>query len=75
VDRRRFSIGFFGPTLGLARWSGQHRQATLTELVERNIGLATGGVLGREAMVQLLTIPITLAVGATIIGMVFLIER
>src|SRR5262249_26388926 len=72
-----FAIVFFGLTLRLASWAASDPrwrrgpETSLAESVEANVALATGVVAGREALVQLLVIPVSLAIGATVIGIVF----
>ena len=75
-----FALVFFGLTLGLARWAADDARWTqradprsLSDFVEDNVAIATGVIAAREAMVQLLTLPVVLAVGATLIGIVFLV--
>ena len=73
-----FALVFFALTLGLARraandprWA-RGGQPPLADFVEDNVATATGVIAAREAMIQLLTLPIVLAIGATIIAIVFL---
>jgi hypothetical protein len=76
-----FAFLFFALTLGLSRWAGDDPRWTrrppppLADFVDDNVAVATGAIPGREAMAQVLTLPITLAIGATIIGLVFLFVR
>jgi hypothetical protein len=69
---------FFALTLGLARWAAddprwtRSERPSLSDFVEDNVAIATGVIAAREAMIQLLTLPIVLAVGATAIAIVFL---
>jgi hypothetical protein len=74
-----FAVVFFALTLGLARWAADDPRWTRTgrprpfrDFVAGNVAIFTGAIAGKEAMTQLLTLPIALAVGATIIGIVFL---
>jgi hypothetical protein len=74
-----FGIIFFGLTLGIAgraarepRWGG--RPASFRDFVRGQVAIQTGRVTGSEAMVQLLTLPIVLALGATAIGLVFVLS-
>ncbi len=71
-----FAVIFFGLTLGIAarnardpRWS--EGPVSFAEFVDDNVATYTGRIAGREAMLELLTLPITLALGATAIGLVF----
>jgi hypothetical protein len=73
-----FAMVFFGLTLGLGRWAAddprwqdEGRRPTLEEFAHDNVATATGVIAGREAMVQILTLPIVLAVGGAAIGIVF----
>jgi hypothetical protein len=76
-----FAVVFFALTLGLARWAAddprwtRHRGRPFRDFVESNVAIFTGAIAAREAMTQLLTLPIALAAGATIIGIVFLVVR
>jgi hypothetical protein len=72
-----FAVIFFTLTLGLAaraardrRWRGEDDE-TLTEFAEDNVSIATGTISGREALIQVLVLPATLAVGMIAIGLVF----
>ena len=76
-----FAMIFFTLTLGLAsraardqRWGGTGERLTresLAEFVEGDIEIATGTLSGREALVQILVLPMTLAAGMVVIGLVF----
>ncbi len=73
-----FGMIFFGLTLGLARWAARDKrwsppghQPTFDEFVDDNADTATGIIAGREAALQILTLPVVLALGATAIGVVF----
>jgi hypothetical protein len=72
-----FAVMFFGLTLGLARraamdkrWGSDSKQSVV-EFVEKNVGVATGTIAAREAMVQIITLPLVLALGGTAIGIIF----
>jgi len=73
-----FALGFFALTVGLARWAADDPRwargghPPLSDFVEDNVATATGVIAARQAMIQLLTLPIALAIGATVIGIVFL---
>ena len=76
-----FAVIFFTLTLSLSRraavdprWGGRSR-ATFTEFIEDNVAIATGTVSGREAMLQILLLPATLALGMIAIGLVFALAR
>ncbi len=43
----------------------------LAEFVEDDIEIATGTISGREALVQIIVLPMTLAAGMVIIGLIF----
>jgi len=76
-----FALIFFALTLGLARWAADDTrwrrtdEPPLSDFVEDNVAIATGVIAAREAMIQLLTLPVALAVGGTLIGIVFLVVR
>jgi hypothetical protein len=76
-----FALIFFGLTLGLARraaddprWNPHGRRRTLADAIDGNVDTATGAIPGRAALVELLTLPITLAIGATVIAAIFIAE-
>jgi preprotein translocase subunit SecG len=71
------AVIFFGLTLGLGlrsahqrRWS--EKPVSFDRFVHDDVAIETGKVPGREALVELLTLPMTLALGATVIGIIFL---
>ena len=71
-----FSVIFFGLVLGLAwkvagdpRWG--ESPASLEEFAEGNVSVGTGVIAGREAMIQVLMLPVALAFAATAIAVVF----
>ena len=71
-----FSVIFFGLVLGTAARAGSDprwgdRPARFHDFVEDNVSVATGIVSGREAMIQMLMLPVTLAIGATAIAVVY----
>jgi hypothetical protein len=72
-----FAAGFFVLTLGLARWAADDPRwarrgpAGFADFIGSNVAIFTGAIYGREAMTQLLTLPVALTLGATIIGIVF----
>ena len=73
-----FAVLFFALTLGLARWAADDPRWTprkgrrpFAEFIDGNVAIFTGAIHGREATTQLLTIPVSLALGATLIGIVF----
>jgi hypothetical protein len=72
-----FAVIFFTLTVGLAarvardrRW-GRHDRATLAQFVEDDVSTATGTMSGREALIEILVLPITLAAGMIVIGLIF----
>jgi hypothetical protein len=72
-----FALMFFTVTLKLAskaarqeRWADTVR-TTLSDFVHDNVALETGLIGGREALIEITMLPITLAIGATIIGIIF----
>lgn len=74
-----FSVMFFGLTLKIAvRASHQRRWAdkpvSFDRFVHDDVAIESGKIPGAEALVELLTLPITLAIGATVIGIVFLLS-
>jgi hypothetical protein len=72
-----FAVIFFALTLGLAgraaedrRWGGPEHES-LSEFARDNMATLTGVISGREAIVEVLVIPVTLAFGMVAIGFVF----
>ena len=72
-----FAVIFFSLTLGLSgqvardrRWGGESR-STLVEFAEDNVSIATGTISGREALIQILVLPATLAAGMIVIGLIY----
>src|SRR5215212_4884406 len=61
-----FAFLFFALTLGLSRWAADDPRWTamspppLAEFVNDNVAVGTGAISAREAMAQVLTLPITL---------------
>lgn len=75
-----FGIIFFGLTIGLAmhasgsgRWIGSAK--SFRQFVRGEVGTHTGPISGREALVQLTVLPVTLALGGMAIGLVYLFVR
>ncbi len=75
-----FAVIFFTLTLSLSshaardpRWAGDRRRAdnTLDSLARGRVAIATGTISGRDAMVQVLVLPVTLAAGMVVIGLIF----
>jgi hypothetical protein len=72
-----FAVMFCTLTLSLAsRAAGDKRWAeggrtTFSEFVHDNVDIRTGTIGGREALIQITMLPITLAIGATVIGIIF----
>jgi hypothetical protein len=73
-----FAVVFFALTLGLGRWAAddprwcRRKGRRFADFVEGNVAISTGAIAGKEAMTQLLTLPVALAIGATVIGIIFL---
>ena len=72
-----FAVIFFTLTLGLARraardprWGGPDH-GTLAEFARDNVSVATGTISGREALVEILVLPATLATGMLVIALIF----
>jgi hypothetical protein len=75
------ALVFFGLTLGLARrivrdkrWSSGG-QPTFARFVEDNVAIETGTIAAREALTQIVTLPIVLAAGLTAIGVVLILTE
>ena len=74
-----FSVIFFTLVLSLARYAAAHTNGgapddSLDEFLDEDVAINTGSVSGKEAMVQVLMLPIALAVGATMIGFIFVVS-
>ena len=75
-----FAVVFFGLTLGLARWAANderwspRRPQPFARFVEDNVAIETGTIAAREALIQIVALPITLAAGITAIGIVFVMS-
>jgi len=72
-----FAVIFFALTLGLAarasddrRWGGPSKE-TFAEFTKDNVSTFTGTIPAREALVEVLVIPVCLAAGMVMIGFVF----
>ncbi len=72
-----FAVMFFTLTLSLAsraagdkRWSNGSR-TTFSDFVNGNVDIESGTIAGREALVQIVMLPIVLAAGATLIGIIY----
>lgn len=57
-------------TRGDPRW--QRRYVTLSRFLERRGSIAKGPVRGREVFIQILLIPVSLALAMTMIGIVWI---
>jgi hypothetical protein len=75
-----FGIIFFGLTIGLAlhasgsaRWLGSAQ--SYRRFARGEVGVHTGRISGREAIVQLTVLPVTLALGGMAIGLVYIFVR
>ncbi len=72
-----FAVIFFGLTLGLARWAARDERwfgdskTRFREFTEDNVDISTGIIAGREALTQIIMLPVVLAIGGTAIGIVF----
>jgi hypothetical protein len=72
-----FSVIFFTLVLSLAAYAAAHARGggapddSLDEFLSEEVAIDSGSISGKEAMVQLLTLPVTLAIGATAIGFIF----
>ena len=51
--------------------AGRRADRALSGLVDDKVAIATGTVPGRDAMVQVLVLPVTLATGVVVIGLIF----
>lgn len=75
-----FSLIFFGLTLGIASRAAHDRRwedhpVSFAEWERDDVATGTGRISSREALVQLLTLPIALAIGATAIGLIFVLSQ
>jgi hypothetical protein len=75
-----FAIIFFGLAIGLAMhasgsggWLGSG--SSFRRFVGGEVTICTGRISGREAMLQLTVLPVTLALGGMTIGLVYLLLR
>lgn len=73
-----FSVIFFTLVLGLARRAanrgGREDDAgLLTDFLKEKVAIDRGVITGREATIQILMLPVTLAVGAMILGFIYVI--
>jgi hypothetical protein len=75
------AVVFFGLMLILARkvtkdarWPAGRSPLPFTEFMTDNVSIETGTIAAREALVQMIALPIVLAVAATVIGFVFLVS-
>ncbi len=74
-----FSVIFFTLVLSLARYAAAHAPGgapddSLDEFLDEDVAINTGSVSGKEALVQVLMLPIALAIGATMIGFIFVVS-
>ena len=75
-----FAIIFFGLMLGLGIHAGRSERrfgspSSFRRFLNSEVGVYTGRIRGREAMLQLTVLPVTLALGGTAIGLVYLFVR
>ena len=76
-----FAVIFFTLTLGLSnraahdpRWAGRARRradSSLDSFAKGRVAIATGAIPGRAAMVQVLVLPVTLAIGMMVLALIF----
>jgi len=57
--------------VGDPRWPA--RQTSLREFLHSNVGLATGEESGRDVLIEIALVPVTLAFAATVIGLAWMI--
>jgi hypothetical protein len=75
-----FSAIFFTLVLSLAAYAAAHSRGGgapddgFDEFLGEEVAIDRGSISGREATVQLLTLPVTLAIGATAIGFIFVVS-
>jgi hypothetical protein len=50
-----------------------HNQTSFREFLNSKVGLATGEESGRDVLIEIATVPVTLAVAATLIGLAWVI--
>jgi hypothetical protein len=69
-----FSLIFFTLVLGLAAFAarGGRPAGPLGDFFHEKVSIKTGSISGREATIQVLMLPVALAIGATIIGAIFI---
>jgi hypothetical protein len=75
-----FAVIFFGLTVGLGMRASNSRRllespATFRRFVRGKVSVYSGRISGREAMLQLTVLPVTLALGGMAIGLVYLFMR
>jgi hypothetical protein len=73
-----FSVAFFTLVLGLASHAAARAVAekdadTLGAFLKEEVAIDRGSISGWEATVQILMLPVTLAIGGTIIGFIFVV--
>jgi hypothetical protein len=73
-----FSVIFFTLVLSLAGYAATHSQGNGHRddprgSPARRVAIGTGSISGKEAMVQVLMLPVALAIGATAIGFIFVV--
>jgi hypothetical protein len=75
-----FGIIFFGLTIGLAMHASGSTDwlrsaSTYSRFIRGEVDVNTGRISGREALLQLTVLPVTLALGGMAIGLVYLAVR
>jgi hypothetical protein len=70
-----FALFLFTASYGLkdARW--RQRNTTLREFLDSEVGTATGPVSGREVLLEIAVMPVSLALAATVIGLIWVATR
>jgi hypothetical protein len=73
-----FSLIFFSLTLGIATHSARTRAPeqqppTVRQFLTGDVSIQTGALSGWDALVQILMLPVTLALGAMVIGFIFIL--
>jgi hypothetical protein len=58
-------------SVGDPRWPA--RQTSLREFLDSNVGIATGDERGRDVLIEIALVPVTLAFAATLIGLAWVI--
>jgi len=67
-----FSLFLFTASYALKDPRWQQRQTGFGEFLDSEVGTATGPMRGRDVLLEIAIIPISLALGATMIGLVWI---